>query len=200
MNEEHCALVLDQEVRQFIEKMATYSGKKHPSIGKKEFMSIGYEAACVNSIGYDKNSGVPFLLYIRKFVILEMVQRIRRDVYGIHYENNEYVCADLLMINEMKFDKNDGLKENNFSKEDKLDFLLFDLNDDRKAIWDRLEPLMGCLTEEERELILIRFGFFDNHGESQKEYMKKHNIKKTAFYERADAIVLKMRTLATKNY
>jgi len=198
MTKEQCTLVMDQEVRKFIEKMATYSGKKHPSIGKDEFISIGNEAACVYSMDYDKTSGVPFLLYIRKFIVLKMVMRIREDVYGIHRENNEYVCTDVQMIEEMKFSRDETDKENKVSNEEKLSWMVENLDDERRAKWERLEPLIGCLTEEERELILIRFGFLDNHGEAMREYMKKHNIKKTVFYERAEVVVQKMRTLASK--
>jgi len=199
MTKEHRALVMDKEVQQFIKKEAAYLGRKHLSIGEKEFKSIGNEAACLNSVGYDKKSGVPFLLYIRKYVILEMVQRIRRDVYGIHYENNEYVCTDVQMIEEMKFGRTESDKENKVSNEEKLSWMVENLDDERRAQWERIEPLIGCLTEEEKELIYIRFGFFDNHGEALREYMKKHNIKKTVFYERSEAVVLKMRALATKN-
>jgi len=198
MTEEHCALVMAQEVQQFIEKMATDSGRKHPSIGKKEFIAIGNEAACLNSVGYDKNSGVPFLLYIRKYVILEMAQRIRRDVYGIHYEKNRYVCTDIQMIEEMRFGRSDGDKENQVSDDEKLSLLIENLDDDRKAKWEILEPLLESLTDDEREMVYVRFGFFDNHGEALKEYLAKHKMSKPVFYRKAEAIVQKMRDLANK--
>jgi len=199
MTKEHCALVMDKEVQQFIKKEASYLGRKHPSIGEEEFKSIGNEAACLNSVGYDKENGVPFLLYIRKYVILEMVQRIRKDVYGIHYENNAYVCTDVQMIEDIKFGRNESDKENEVSNDEKLSILMEDLDDESRAKWKILEPLIDGLTDEEKEIVFVRFGFFDNHGEALEEYLKKHKMSKPVFYRKAEAAVQKMRDLANKN-
>jgi len=199
MTKGHCALVTSEEVRQFIDKNATYLGEKHASIGKKEFISIGNEAACVYSVGYDKNSGVPFLLYIRKFIILKMITRIREDVYGMHRENNEFVFADVESVEDIKFGRSESDRENQVSNDEKLSRMIENLDEEHKAKWEILEPLLGILTEEEKEMIFVRFGFFDNHGEALKEYLKKHKMSKPVFYRKAEAAVQKMRDLANKD-
>jgi len=199
MTKELRALVTSEEVQQFINKEADYLGKKHASIGKKEFMSIGNEAACIYSVGYEKESGVPFLLYIRKFIILKMITRIREDVYGIHRENNDYVCTDVRLIEEMEFGRSKSDKENQVSNDEKLSLLVENLDDERKAKWEVLEPLIGSLTDAEKEMLFVRFGFFDNHGEALRDYLKKHKMSKPVFYRKAEAVVQKMRDLANMN-
>lgn len=193
-------LVTAEAVLNFIRKEAKINGRKHPSIGEDEFYSIGLETACIGAMAFlQKTEETTFLEYIKKYVSLEMKQRIRKDVFGVHRERNGIIWSDVVMIEELNLgDSNSDDDDPTF--EEKLSLLVDDMDDDRKAKWERLEPLMECLTAEEREIVLIRYGFFDNHGETARRYMKKHKLKKTAFYDRAEAAVMKMRSYAIDNH
>jgi len=198
MTKAQCALVTSKEVTDFIRQEADRYGVKHPSIGKDEFYSIGLETACLNAMNFNPKEGKTFLHFITKYVIFEMRQRVRRDVYGIHQENNKTICTNVEMIEEIKLQKrsSEGIYVSN---DEKLSVLIENMDDDRKAKWDILEPLLGRLNDEERELVMTRFGFFDNHGEAAREYMKQHKIGKTAFYQKSDVIVQKLKTFAQEN-
>jgi len=198
MTKEQCALVTSDEVTQFIRCEAKRYGIKHPSIGEDEFYSIGLETACLNAMNFNPKEGKTFLHYITKYVIFEMRQRVRRDVYGIRQENNKIICTDVTMIEEIKLKKSSG-EVIYATTDEKLSFLIDDMDKDSREKWNILEPLLGRLTDEERELVMTRFGFFDNHGEATREYMKKHKMSKTTFYDKSDAIVKKLRAFAQEN-
>lgn len=199
MTKAQCELVTDKAVLNFIRKEAKIRGKKHPSIGEDEFYSIGMETICVWAMKFVPKEGVSFLEYIKKYVPCEMNQRIRKDVYGVCQDKNEISHIDVVMIEEINLGDSGG-DDDDLTFEEKLSLLVDDMDDDRKAKWERLEPLMECLTAEEREIVMIRYGFFDNHGETARRYMKKHKLKKTAFYDRAEAAVMKMRSYAIDNH
>lgn len=192
MTKEQCALATDADVLNFVKKEAKIRGAKHPSIGEEEFYSIGLETVCLCSMKFVPKEMNSFIDYIKKCVPFEMNQRIRKDVYGVCQDKNEISHIDVVMIEELVLGKSEK-EEDDISFDERLSALIRETGDDHRAKWEHLETLLNHLTAEEREIVLIRYGFFDNHGDAATEYMKKHKMKKTTFYNKAEAAVMKMR-------
>lgn len=198
LTKEQCALVTDKDVRKFINRIAKHYGEKHPSIGKDEFYSIGVEIVTRFVGGFNPKKEKSFLKYVSKYIVCEMRQYIRREVFGIHQENNDISYNNVVMIEEMKL----GIKGDDgdeLSADEKLAMCIADASEEQMQIWDRLEPLLDELSDDERELILVRYGFFDNQGETIAEYIKKHGIDACTFYRKAQAVLLKLQKFARNN-
>lgn len=198
LTKEQCALVTDKDVHKFIKRIAERYGEKHPSIGKDGFYSIGVETVTKFVGGFNPKKEKSFLNYISKFIVCEMRQYIRKEVYGIHQENNDVSYNNVVMIEEMKLgnQSDDG---DELSADEKLAVCIADASDEQMQIWDRLEPLLDELSDDERELILVRYGFYDNQGETIEEYIKKHGVKNCTFYRKAQAVLLKLQGFARNN-
>jgi len=198
LTKEQSTLVSDKDVLDFINRVAKHFGKKNPSVGAKEFYSIGVETAIRYVGGYDAKKGKPFLHYISKYIVCEMRQYVRQEVYDIHQEDKKISCSKVVLIEQMNL--RGGRKgDEYYTAEEKLGMLVPDQDDERKKAWDILEPLLAQLSEEERELILTRYGFFDNQGETIKEYVRKHGMDTCTFYRKARAILLKLQRIAREN-
>lgn len=198
LTKEQCALVTNKDVQKFIRRIADRYGEMHPSVGKDEFYSIGVETVIRFVGGFDPNKEKSFMKYICKFIVGEMRQHIRKEVLGIHQEMNDISYSKVVMIEEMKLGKV-GDDEEELSADEKLAMLIADASDEQMRIWDRLEPLLDNLSDDERELILVRYGFYDNQGETIEEYIKKHDMQSCVFYRKAQAVLLKLQGFARNN-
>lgn len=185
----------DKEVLDFIKRVSAHYGKKHPSVGSDEFYAIGEEIMVRYVREYDAKQCKSFLNFISKYIVCEMLQHIRQFVYGIHQENNETTCTNVLSIEEMNLN---GRKEGDdyYTAEERLGMLVNDMDEEKKRIWDILEPLLDTLSDDERKLIMTRYGICDNDGETIDEYLEEHEMESCTFYRKAQAILLKLQMAA----
>jgi len=183
-------LVTDPNVTSYIESLATYFGRKYKSVGVDEFYSIGIAAACEEAMRYKRNSGATFITYITVYVVGAMVRYIRKYVDGMYLDKQERFFAEICSIEEFKRGgRND---KETINTEEILSAELIDEDERQDRIHERVESILSQLTAEERELIMIRYGFMDNHGEAIDKYVKKHKMSLPTFYRKAEAIEVKM--------
>jgi len=187
-------LVTDPNVTTYIKGLAILFGSKYKSVGVDEFYSIGIAAACEEAMRYKRNSDATFITYITVYVVGAMVRYVQKYVDGMYLDKQERFFANICSIEEFKRGGRDD--KETINTEEILSAEFIDEDERQDLIHERVESILSKLTVEEREIITIRYGYLDNHGEAVEEYMKKHKIRKSVFYERAKVVEKKMVALA----
>jgi len=196
MTKAQCKLVTDAEVTNYIAIIATIFGNKYKSVGYDEFNAIGLAAACHQAMRYIPDKDATFITYITPYVVGEMIYHVRKFVEGMYHDKKEMFFSEICSIEEFKHCGRDGKETVNTEEILSAEFIDEDERQDR--IHERVEYVMSQLTAEERELIMIRYGFMDNHGEAIDEYIEKHKMSLPTFYRKAETIKVKMTKISKK--
>jgi len=194
MTKAQCELVTDAEVTNYISIIATMFGNKYRSVGYDEFYAIGMAAACEQAMRFNPGKDVTFITYITPYIVGEMIYHVRKFVNGMYHDKKERFFSEICSIEEFKRGGRDD--KDTINTEELLSAELINEDERQDRIHEQIESILSKLTVEEREIIMIRYGFMDNHGLAVEEYMKKHKIKKSVFYERAKIVEKKMVWLA----
>lgn len=193
MTKAQCDLVTDKDVVNYIKSMATRMGNKYRSVGSDEFYSIGIAAACEQAMRYNPKRDVQFSTYITVYVNGAMARFVQKYVEGMYLDKQERFFASIISIEEMGIANDD---DDTCNGENMLSANMIDDDDREDRIKERIDAILEKLSPDEREVITARYGFTDNNGEAVEEYIRKHNIRRSTFYGKANAVELKMMKLA----
>ncbi|MCQ2330038.1 MAG: hypothetical protein MJZ93_05740 [Paludibacteraceae bacterium] len=196
MTKAQCELVTSDEVVNYIKSIARKYGNKYKSVGYDEFFSIGMAAACERAMHYKQNDKASFLTFMALYANGEMAYFVQKYVGGMYLDKQERFFASIVSIEEMG--RGDADDDDSQRCEDIISFEMINRQEQQELLQDRIDNVMEMLTPDECELIAARFGFTDNHGVAAANYMLKHKIGKSTFYQKAEAVLNKVRTVLNK--
>ena len=192
MTKEQCDLVTSDEVKRCVESIARRFGNKYKSVGMQEFYAEAMKAACEASMRYDPSKyEAKFLTFMMLYVIGDLVFYVYKFVFNGFIENKRWVFPDVVMIEELGLQRDD---DDDISADDRLFALSIHCDEEERleAIAERMEAATECITAEEHELLLVRFGFYDNHGLAINRYLVEHKMSLPTLYRKANLIVTKI--------
>lgn len=152
------------------------------------------------NVGYDKKDliSIGSIGLVKAVNTYDMTKEVKFSTYAVRCIDNEI----LMFLRKVKHDKNiDSIDKVFFYGEDGSEFKLEDiLSDDSDLVTDHensethkiIRQLINQLPDKDKEIIMLRFGFYNDRVYTQKEIADKFHISQPHVYRLITKIVNKL--------